>query len=302
MALSTPDGLTVLVVTHNSAEHVARLAQSWRTLGPCRHPGWSRPSLVVADCASTDATASAVRQWLPEARWLPLENVGYGAAANQGAAGAADWLLLCNADLEFTPAFLQTLEQAVMPAEGPRPSFPSQVAAIAPQLLNADSTVQPSVGRFPMLLAMAGDQCRPRWRRKYIWPQPPVAGPVDWATGACLLLRSEALRAVGGFDPLFFMYMEELDLQYRLHQAGWMTWFLPQARVIHRDPSAQRPRQLPAQRWAARGSLRYFAKHGGPIQLAAYRLMALATGRLPLSEALASRTSILKHPTGPEVA
>ncbi len=56
---------------------------------------------------------------------------------------------------------------------------------------------------------------------------------VDWVSGACFVVRREAWDAVSGFDPAYFMYMEDVDLCWRLHQAGWAIGYEPEARVRH---------------------------------------------------------------------
>jgi N-acetylglucosaminyl-diphospho-decaprenol L-rhamnosyltransferase len=58
-------------------------------------------------------------------------------------------------------------------------------------------------------------------------------GIVDWVTGACLLVRRGAFEAVGGFDGRYFMYVEEVDLCWRLAGAGWRTGYEESARVLH---------------------------------------------------------------------
>jgi N-acetylglucosaminyl-diphospho-decaprenol L-rhamnosyltransferase len=57
--------------------------------------------------------------------------------------------------------------------------------------------------------------------------------PVGWLSGACLLLRPEAFRAVGGFDVRYFMFFEDVDLGERLGEAGWANVFVPSATVTH---------------------------------------------------------------------
>ena len=52
-------------------------------------------------------------------------------------------------------------------------------------------------------------------------------------SGACFLVRREAWDAVGGFDPSYFMYMEDVDLCWRLGRAGWGVGYEPAARVLH---------------------------------------------------------------------
>jgi GT2 family glycosyltransferase len=57
--------------------------------------------------------------------------------------------------------------------------------------------------------------------------------PVEVIKGACVLLRRSALDAVGPLDERYFMYTEEVDLCYRLAEAGWSLWYVPEAVVTH---------------------------------------------------------------------
>lgn len=69
---------------------------------------------------------------------------------------------------------------------------------------------------------------------------PPAArgGPVDWVSGAAVMLRLRALKDVGCFDPGFFLYFEEVELMHRLTRAGWIVLHVPEARVIHAEGAA----------------------------------------------------------------
>jgi GT2 family glycosyltransferase len=64
------------------------------------------------------------------------------------------------------------------------------------------------------------------------------SGEVDWVAGAAVMFRRETLKAVGGFDPAFFLYFEEVELMHRIRQAGWEVWYRSDARVIHAEGAA----------------------------------------------------------------
>ncbi len=64
------------------------------------------------------------------------------------------------------------------------------------------------------------------------------AHPVDWASGACLVVRRSVLEKTGGFDENIFMYGEDVDLCWRIWKAGFQVWFWPYGEVIHFDKSA----------------------------------------------------------------
>jgi len=282
--------LALIVVTHNSVRWLPAFFDSWRKAAPTLGP---ETEIILADSGSTDDTPTIAQHSVPTARIIESGNIGYGGAANRAAAAStAPWILLCNPDLAFSSNFESTF---LIPTLS---SPPSNTGCIAPGLLNEDSSPQPSVGNFPTIRGIIADQFRPRPQRKYI--SHPVKGPVDWATGACLLIQRTHWNAIHGFDEKFFLYAEEVDLQRRLAARGLRTYFVSEAIIIHHAPNAARPSNPITQKYASRGLLRYFAKHGTPTQLLAYRLLALLSLRLPPHEALAPRKKILEIATGPD--
>jgi N-acetylglucosaminyl-diphospho-decaprenol L-rhamnosyltransferase len=113
--------------------------------------------------------------------------------------------------------------------------------------------------RFPGLISTFSDAVAfgPLSRLCARWQVPLPAtlptGPVDWVAGAALMLRTAALRDAQMFDPAFFLYYEEVDLMRQTARAGWQTWYLAEALVLHAEGAATgvksgRPerRRLPA--------------------------------------------------------
>lgn len=296
--------LALLIPTHHDTHWLPDFLHSFaQALAHSRFLTPAQVEIIVIDSGEEPTLETTLHTHAPNAGTpylLVPGNVGFGAKANRGAAAtSAPWLLLCNPDLTFPPTFVQNLIDPVFdPQLLPEPLW-QRAAVIAPRLLNPDGTPQPSVGRFPTIPSLLADQRRPRHLRKYIHPQPDTATLVDWATGACLLLRHDAFNAVQGFDEHYFLYVEEVDLQRRLWQHNFQTWFAPEAHVTHHNPNATRPPRPQIQRYAARGLLRYFALHGTPTDLLTYRLLTLLTRRLPPKEALTPRKTLQKTPTGP---
>jgi GT2 family glycosyltransferase len=105
-------------------------------------------------------------------------------------------------------------------------------------VLNPDLTLQSSVN--PMMTLgrefwrlMLLDKVRPRSDyREESWDVT-VAHEVEVIQGDCLLVRREALPSAHVLDEAYFMYTEEVDLCYRLLQAGWLLYWVPMARIIH---------------------------------------------------------------------
>lgn len=160
-----------------------------------------------------------------------------------------------------------------------------EVGAVGPLLQNPDGSVQPSRRRFPSLATGLVESTPVAWHwpdnavaRRYHMADVPAdaAGPVDWVTGAAILLRSSALAAAGGFDEGFFMYSEELDLCRRLADAGWAVHFCPAARIMHHEGRSSA--QVAAARHLSfqRSRVRYFHKHHGAAAAGIVRVGILA--------------------------
>ncbi|MFO7698194.1 MAG: glycosyltransferase family 2 protein [Anaerolineae bacterium] len=188
--------------------------------------------VFVVDNASSDGSAAMVREQFSDVRLIEnTENVGFARANNQAIAQATGrYVLLLNSDTVLLPDAVRTLV-AELDADAAR-------CAVGPRLLNADGSTQPSC--HPVLTPW-----REFWRLCFLDRLVPLAHyPFELDTdgdprevqvlkGACILLRREALVQVGAFDERYFMYSEEMDLFLRLLRAGWTTYWVPAARVIH---------------------------------------------------------------------
>jgi GT2 family glycosyltransferase len=96
---------------------------------------------------------------------------------------------------------------------------------------------------------------------------------VDWIQGAFLVVRGDVVRTVGGLDPAFFMYGEEMDWCRRIRRAGWTTVFLPEPEVVHAGGASSGPIAGPMFVENLKGRVRFFTKHRGPIVAAAARAL-----------------------------
>ncbi len=208
--------------------------------------------VVVVDNASNDGSLARLAASDAAVGLLPTgANLGYGRAANRGAARTgAPYLLICNPDLVVQPDAVKMLLAEL--EEHP------DVAAVGPRILDGAGGVYPSGRAIPSLLTGAGHALvgpflpdNP-WSRRYrqVEADPAEAREVDWVSGAFLLLRRIAFESVSGFDERYFMYVEDLDLCWRLGRAGWKVRYVPQAVIVHEQG-----------RSAARYPLRMLAAH-----------------------------------------
>jgi GT2 family glycosyltransferase len=99
----------------------------------------------------------------------------------------------------------------------------------------------------------------------------------DWLYGPALLVRRDAVDAVGMFDEAFFMFSEEVDWMTRFRRAGWKVLFFPDAEVVHVG-GASHGGQMYVEN--LRSHLRFFAKHDGPRTAERARVMLLWSLRL----------------------
>ncbi|MGB8649092.1 MAG: glycosyltransferase family 2 protein [Mycobacteriales bacterium] len=219
-----PGPLRVVVVTWNSGDVLPGFLQSLRAATTTPY------EVVVADNASP-AGAPVVPEGVT---LLPTGgNLGYGKAANLGASGfEGDWLVVANPDVTWEPGALDELLAA-----GER--WP-EAACLGPAIRTPDGKLYPSARAFPSLGRGLGHAVAGWWWPSNPWTRSyraevgtPVEGTTGWLSGSLMLLRREAWEQVGGFDPKYFMYCEDMDLCRRLAEAGWQNVYVPSAVITH---------------------------------------------------------------------
>jgi N-acetylglucosaminyl-diphospho-decaprenol L-rhamnosyltransferase len=266
--------LSVVVVTHNASGHLERCLESVAN-GP--------HEVIVVDNASSDMTPDLVRRWFPSVRLIELpENIGFGAANNVGMEAAAGrWHLLLNSDAWPRGDGIERL-RAFADAN-------PQVGVAGPRLVSPDGRVQKSVRGFPTLWRLATEYffLRHLAPRSRLLNEFYGAGfdyrsrrPAEFLVGAVLLLRREAVDEVGGFDPAFFMFSEEVDLCYRMRAAGWAVEFTPEAEFVHLGGASTTPIWDRMFREQLRSHLRFLAKHGSLERAERARRLLVAALRL----------------------
>lgn len=204
----------------------------------------------------------------------PGANLGYGGAANLGFADShADWFVLVNPDTVFAPGALTTLIEAA-------DRHPS-AGVFGPQLRNTDGSVYPSARRLPSLTNGIGHALLAT-----VWPNNPWTrnyhGSTDnehscgWLSGACLVMKPVAFRALGGFDPSYFMFFEDVDLGRRMKERGWTSVYVPSAVVTHEQGVSWKERPAPMITAHHESASRYIsAAYPGPLN-APIRTLILA--------------------------
>jgi GT2 family glycosyltransferase len=187
--------------------------------------------------------------------------LGFAANVNVGLTRThGDAVLIVNPDAVAEPNAVAALRDFMASRD--------RCGVAGPRMLFPDGSPQPSRRRFP---PVGGTIVRRTPLRRVVHqdhhlhldeaaPDDPVE--TDWMLGGFLLLRRAMLDELGGLDPGFRLYGEDIDLQYRAMQAGWERWYVPGA-VVRHEHKAVTDRSLLTRRtlWHWRGILRFVRKH-----------------------------------------
>ena len=202
--------VTLSIVTYNSEKWLDAFFKSlFRQQLPC-----DQIALCLLDNGSTDNTFawlikqhSALANNFASVQLHQGANIGFGAGHNHNLALAhTPFFWVTNVDLEFEPDTLTTLLHA---AEQDVAQFKNHGGA-----------------------QVAAWECR---QKPYEHPKDyhPVSGETSWCSSACVLFKTDAIKAVNGYEPLLFLYGEDVELSYRLRDHGFKLKYVPKASVWH---------------------------------------------------------------------
>jgi len=267
LRVATAD-VSVVVVTYNSSQWIERCLESVRDY-----------ETIVVDHGSTDGTVELVRRRFPEAHVIEEENLGMGGGNNAGMRLASGrYFLLLNSDAWLVGDGAEQLA-------GFADQHPD-AAVVGPRLLNPDGSLQRSARAFPTLWRLATEYL---FLRKLAPGSRLLNGfyaggfahdevrEAEFLMGACLLVRREAVTAVGPLDESFFLFSEETDWCFRFAGAGWKVLFFPGAECVHVGGASHGGRLF---RENVRGHLRFLAKHRGAREAERARRLLLVSLRL----------------------
>ncbi|MEW2912723.1 glycosyltransferase family 2 protein [Leisingera sp. JC11] len=202
--------------------------------------------LLIIDNGSGDGSfdqihaAAQARGWLDSSRVRVIAspvNGGFGAGMNIGlSTGLADgsapeFYYLLNSDAFVQGSTIRTLRDFLLEHPG---------AGLAGSYVRGtDGAPHRTAFRFPSVAGEFEASVRTGIFTRLLKPwvvameMPRAEVQVDWTAGASLMIRREAVEAVGGFDETFFLYFEETDLCRRAARAGWRTHYVPASEVAH---------------------------------------------------------------------
>jgi GT2 family glycosyltransferase len=222
--------LVVSIVSYNSLNFLRECLDSI-----LMNPPGIEYEIIVVDNASCDGTAEFVKKSYPEVILISNDrNIGFAAANNKSIKKShSKYVLLVNSDCRVYKKSLDSLVEFM--EKNPK------IGIAGPKIVNSDGTIQLSCRRFPSLLNAAahtiladifpGNPFSKKYKLADICRDNPLK--VDWVSGSCMIIRKKALEDTGVLDEKYFMYVEDLDICYRMWQKNWEVYYYPQAEIMH---------------------------------------------------------------------
>jgi len=219
------------------------------------------------------AIPDVLKSRYPDVLWdEPGANLGFGRGVNRGCAylDKTSYILVVNPDVTIGNGLISGLVSYL--------NRNPNIAMVGPRLLHPDGSLQTSGYRLPTIIQLIGyllnmNNRVPQSMKRLLGKTPMKhqfgqldphddEKTVEMITGACMMIRPQALFDAGPFDPGFFLYYEEKDFCKRLGDAGWSVGFTPDVTAYHVIGGSGSPLSSDATRHRAIGALRYFRRHG----------------------------------------
>lgn len=310
---TTTPALSIICVNWNSLNYLTECIESIYD---------SAPSLafeiVVVDNASHEGGVDRLQEHFPEVTIIRSDrNLGFAGANNLGFRYTrGQYILLLNPDTKIIGSAIDLMLDQLRTAR--------DAGIVGGTLLNSDLSISTtSIQRFPTILnqLLTVEWLRLRFPGLPLWdlaplfttPAHPVA--VDVIPGACMMVKRDVFERVGLMTEDYFMYAEDIDLNFKVARLGYSRYYVPQAHIVHHGGQSSARQEV--SQWSTfmvqRAMLRYFRISRGRLYawiyrvamgcMAAFRLLALTTmlplvGRRRVQWSLAKWRVILKWALG----
>jgi GT2 family glycosyltransferase len=204
--------------------------------------------IILVDNCSQDDTLKRVKTKFPSVKIIANNvNKGFAAAVNQGAFSCTgEKILIINPDAVIIGGSVRRMYDFI--------NINKKIGVLGCKILDSNYSIQFSARGFP-------DYMTPFFGRRALWskliPLNPITNrnlaaahlmkkpePVDWVSGAVMMVPAALFKGTGGFDQRFFMYWEDADFCLRLKKLGYLTYYFPQARAVHFTGCSSRKRHL----------------------------------------------------------
>jgi GT2 family glycosyltransferase len=246
--------IVIIVLNWNGRDLTLRCLHSLQMLD------YANVSVLVVDNGSGDDSIAAISKAFPTVEVIALpENLGYARGNNAGLGIALkhspDWVMFLNNDTEVDK---DVLSEFMLAAE----RFPDG-GILGPKTYygGGEQIIWYAGGELSMPLGLT----KHRGIREYDHGQYDEPGRTDFVSGCCLMIREDLVRQLGGFNPVYSMYNEDVDLCYRAHRLGAASYYVPDAVVWHHVSSSLGGELSLRKVWLKwRSSMRFFGTYAKP--------------------------------------
>jgi hypothetical protein len=218
------DKLAIVILNYNGRHYLQKFLPTVLNYSD-NHP------VYVADNFSSDQSVNYLKKEFPTIRLIEFKkNHGFSEGYNRALKQIrAEYYMLLNSDVEVTPDWLDPMIELL--------DRDHKIAACQPKLLqyNRKDYFEYAGAAGGFIDAYGYPFCRGRIFRtmERDYGQYNATVPIFWASGACMLVRSEVFIRLGGFDPDFFAHMEEIDLCWRIKLAGYRIYYCGESFIYH---------------------------------------------------------------------
>jgi GT2 family glycosyltransferase len=247
LAVVTAPSVAIIILHWGAVEVTARCLQS---IARASFPG-PKTILLIDNTREVDRSRLAAVAPSELEVYRPPRNLGFAAGCAWGIAMAmergADFMLLLNNDVVVEPSFVDALLDAAAQSPG--------TGILCPQIVSP-GRLWYAGGTFSLWSGIPVQQRRARHGAV-------ISGlprEVDYATGCAMLIDRAVVRAVGSFDPRFFMYCEDLEFSLRARRAGFKILFVP-ASLVHHAVTDEADREARRVYYSTRNLLEVVRRH-----------------------------------------
>lgn len=233
--------------------------------------------IVVVDNASPEGGVDEIRERFPEVQVVKSDkNLGFAGANNLGFRhSTGEYVLLLNPDTRIIGNSLDLMLEQLkkIPDAG----------IVGCKLLNSDLTVSTtSIQKFPTITnqVLTAEWLRMKFPDLPLWSIGPLFRPISGAVrvdvipGACMMLKRSVFQRAGLLSEEYFMYAEDIDLNYKVRALGLSSYYVGSAEIIHHGGKSST--QQPLSQWSTimvhRAMVRYFRKSRGAAYSLGYRI------------------------------
>lgn len=220
--------LSLVIIEYNSVDEISSAVSAfYEKVG-----GETDFEIIVSSnsCYPPEKQAELQKR-IPQVKWLFNEkNGGFAYGMNQGLKAAkGDFLLISNPDVRLKTSLRPAIEFMMQHSEA---------GALGAQIRDPKGVIQDSCRNFMWPWEMIHRQLIRLFTSKDVLLNPKFdydkVQPVDWVIGAFILTKREVYEKVGGLDEGYFLYVEDMDWNYRIHKAGYQVYYFPEVQIEYK--------------------------------------------------------------------